>query len=48
MVGGKPLGIPIAWINRRHVALDPVVPAPDLEFAGIAPLRELTRFTNGG
>lgn len=43
MVGGKPLGIPIAWINRRRVALDPVVPEPDFEFTDLAPLLELVR-----
>jgi 2-haloacid dehalogenase len=29
LVGGKPLGLTIAWINRRHVALDDSVPRPD-------------------
>lgn len=43
MVGGKPLGLPIAWINRRSVALDPVVPEPDFEFTELAPLLELVR-----
>jgi 2-haloacid dehalogenase len=28
MVGAKPLGLTVAWINRRHVALDPSVPEP--------------------
>lgn len=31
MVGAKPLGIRVAWINRRGVALAPGVPRPDLE-----------------
>lgn len=43
MVGGKPLGLPIAWINRRGVALDPVVPEPDFEFPDLAPLLALVR-----
>ena len=29
LVGGKPLGLTVAWINRRHVALDDSVPRPD-------------------
>jgi 2-haloacid dehalogenase len=29
LVGGKPLGLTIAWINRRQIALDPEVPRPD-------------------
>jgi 2-haloacid dehalogenase len=29
MVGAKPLGIRVAWINRRGVALAPNVPKPD-------------------
>ena len=29
LVGGKPLGLTIAWINRRHVELDRAVPSPD-------------------
>lgn len=41
MVGGKPLGLPIAWINRRGIALDPIVPRPDFEFTGIEPLLDL-------
>jgi len=38
MVGGKPLGLRIAWINRRGVALHPSVPRPDFTFADIASL----------
>jgi 2-haloalkanoic acid dehalogenase type II len=41
MVGGKPLGLPIAWINRRNIALSPDVPKPDFIFPGLAPLLEL-------
>ncbi|MHC2438888.1 HAD family hydrolase [Bradyrhizobium sp. USDA 4451] len=29
LVGGKPLGLTIAWINRRRIALDASVPRPD-------------------
>jgi 2-haloacid dehalogenase len=38
MVGGKPLGLTIAWINRRAVALHPYVPKPDFEFRDVASL----------
>lgn len=38
MVGGKPLGLTIAWINRRSVSLHPSVPKPDYVFPAIAPL----------
>ena len=38
MVGGKPLGLTIAWINRRGVQLHPSVPKPDYVFPAIAPL----------
>src|SRR5579872_3868171 len=33
LVGGKPLGLTIAWINRRQVALDSSVPRPDFIFS---------------
>jgi FMN phosphatase YigB (HAD superfamily) len=29
MVGGKPLGLTIAWINRQYLELHPSVPRPD-------------------
>jgi 2-haloacid dehalogenase len=38
MVGGKPLGLTIAWINRRSVALHPSVPKPDFESPDVAAL----------
>ena len=38
MVGGKPLGLTIAWINRRGLRLHPSVPRPDFVFSGLAPL----------
>jgi len=41
MVGGKPLGLTIAWINRRGLPLHPSVPRPDFVFSGLAPLVSL-------
>ncbi len=38
MVGAKPLGLTVAWINRRGVALDPSVPRPDVTLPDIASL----------
>ena len=38
MVGAKPLGLTVAWINRRGVALDPSVPPPDHTFPDLPPL----------
>lgn len=38
MVGAKPLGLTVAWINRRGVALDPSVPKPDYVFPDLASL----------
>ena len=38
LVGGKPLGLTIAWINRRGIQLDPGVPRPDFIFSDIASL----------
>ena len=38
MVGGKPLDLTIAWINRRNVELAPSVPKPDYVFSDIASL----------
>jgi 2-haloalkanoic acid dehalogenase type II len=38
LVGGKPLGLTIAWINRRGVELQPSVPRPDFIFSDIASL----------
>jgi 2-haloacid dehalogenase len=29
LVGGKPLGLTIAWVNRRQIELDASVPRPD-------------------
>ena len=41
MVGGKPLGLTVAWINRRGIALSPDVPAPDVILRGIEGLPRL-------
>jgi 2-haloacid dehalogenase len=38
MVGAKPLGITVAWINRRRLVLNPDVPRPDFEFDDLRPL----------
>jgi 2-haloacid dehalogenase len=38
LVGGKPLGLTIAWINRRQVAFDASVPRPDFVFPDIQSL----------
>jgi 2-haloacid dehalogenase len=41
MVGGKPLGLTVAWINRRNLSLHPSVPKPDHVFPGLRPLLSL-------
>jgi len=41
LVGGKPLGLTIAWINRRDVPLDPSVPRPDYVFKDVQSLTGL-------
>ena len=41
LVGGKPLGLTIAWINRRQIALDDAVPRPDYVFPDIQSLNEV-------
>jgi 2-haloacid dehalogenase len=41
MVGGKPLGLTIAWINRRGLDLDSSIPPPDLVLSGLQPLCRL-------
>jgi 2-haloacid dehalogenase len=41
LVGGKPLGLTIAWINRRGVALDASVPRPDFIFPDVQSLSGL-------
>jgi 2-haloacid dehalogenase len=44
LVGGKPLGLTIAWINRRQIALDASVPCPDFIFPDIQSLRGVVEF----
>jgi 2-haloacid dehalogenase len=41
MVGAKPLGLAVAWINRRNVALDSSVPRPDYVFPDLKSLLSL-------
>ena len=41
LVGGKPLGLTIAWINRRNVALEASVPRPDFVFPDVQSLTSL-------
>jgi 2-haloacid dehalogenase len=41
MVGAKPLGLTVAWINRRDVELDASVPKPDVILPDVASLLAL-------
>jgi 2-haloacid dehalogenase len=41
LVGGKPLGLTIAWINRRQIELDSAVPRPDFVLGDIQSLENL-------
>jgi 2-haloacid dehalogenase len=41
MVGAKPLGLTVAWINRRGVALSAKVPRPDFQFPDVRSLLPL-------
>jgi 2-haloacid dehalogenase len=41
LVGGKPLGLTIAWINRRQIALDDSVPRSDFILSDIQSLCDL-------
>jgi 2-haloacid dehalogenase len=41
LVGGKPLGLTIAWINRRQIALDASVPRPDFILPDIQSLTQI-------
>jgi 2-haloacid dehalogenase len=48
MVGAKPLGLRVAWINRRGVPLSPQVPKPDFQFADIQSLIPVVLPAAGG
>jgi 2-haloacid dehalogenase len=41
MVGARPLGITVAWINRRGLTLGADVPKPDHEFRDLRPVIDL-------
>jgi 2-haloacid dehalogenase len=41
LVGGKPLGLTMAWINRRQIALDASVPRPDFVLPDVQSLIRL-------
>ena len=41
LVGGKPLGLTIAWINRRQIELDASVPRPDFVLPDIQSLNRV-------
>jgi 2-haloacid dehalogenase len=41
LVGAKPLGIAVAWINRRGITLSTKVPRPDFQFADVQSLMPL-------
>jgi 2-haloalkanoic acid dehalogenase type II len=43
MVGAKPLGLTVAWINRRSVPLHPSVPKPDYTFPDLESLLGLVQ-----
>jgi 2-haloacid dehalogenase len=43
MVGGKPLGLTIAWINRNKLELHPTVPRPDFVLPDVQSLVPLLR-----
>lgn len=47
MVGAKPLGITVAWINRRRLSLAADVPKPDHEFGDLFAVSELLRDQSG-
>jgi 2-haloacid dehalogenase len=41
LVGAKPLGLTVAWINRRQLPLDPAVPRPDHILSDVASLTRI-------
>jgi hypothetical protein len=48
MVGGKPLGLTVTWINRRNLELHPSVPKPDYAFPDRKSLLSLLAGSNEG
>ena len=48
MVGGKPLGLTVTWINRRNLELHPTVPKPDYVFPDRKSLLSLLAGSNEG
>jgi 2-haloacid dehalogenase len=48
MVGAKPLGLRVAWINRRGVPLSPEVPRPDFQLPDITSLTPLVQPASRG
>jgi hypothetical protein len=48
MVGGKPLGLTVTWINRRNLELHPSVPKPDYVFPDRKSLLSLLAGSNEG
>jgi 2-haloacid dehalogenase len=45
LVGAKPLGLKVAWINRQQLPLNPAVPRPDHILSDVA---SLTRILDSG
>jgi 2-haloacid dehalogenase len=41
LVGAKPLGLTVAWINRRQLSLSPDVPRPDYILSDLASLTRI-------
>lgn len=41
LVGAKPLGLTVAWINRRNLSLSPDVPQPDHILPDVASLKRI-------
>ena len=41
LVGAKPLGLPVVWINRRKLSLSPDVPRPDHILSDVASLTRI-------
>jgi 2-haloacid dehalogenase len=41
LVGAKPLGLTVAWINRRNLSLSPDVPQPDHILSDVASLKPI-------